>query len=121
MKITAVDIWEVMAIKAHACDCVNLGGNPFEFVHNASVAEGNGMLCWHGSGNDLGILEHSHLHAAAAARNCVIPSDFVGSWTREDDLILEPIRFEDGCALVPDRPGLGCELDLAAIEKYRVR
>ena len=111
----------VNAIKAEACDCVNLGGGMVQFVRNAAMAEAAGMVCWHGSGNDLGIMEHSYLHAAAAARNCVLPSDFVGSWSREDDLIVEPIQFEGGYAVVPERPGLGCELDLAAVEKYRVR
>ncbi|MGH2353257.1 MAG: hypothetical protein ACRDI2_19565 [Chloroflexota bacterium] len=28
--------------------------------------------------------------------------------------------FEAGHALVPDRPGLGCELDEAAVERYAV-
>lgn len=108
------------AIRAEACDCLNLGGGMVQFVRNAAMAEAAGMVCWHGSGNDLGIAEHAYLHAAAAARNCTLPSDFVGSWSREDDLIVEPIRFEAGAAVVPDRPGLGCELDPAALERYRV-
>jgi len=111
----------VTAIKAEACDCMNLGGGMVQFVRNAAMAEAAGMQCWHGSGVDLGILEHAYLHAVAAARNCLLPSDFVGSWTREDDLILEPLQFESGDAIVPDRPGLGCELDLDAVERYRVR
>jgi len=110
----------VNAIKAEACDCMNLGGGMVQFVRNAALAEAAGMACWHGSGVDLGILEHSYLHAAAACRNCVMASDFVGSWVREDDLIVEPLRFENGYALVPDKPGLGCELDLAALEKYQI-
>ena len=109
------------AIKAEACDCVNLGGGMSQFVRNAYMVEAAGMACWHGSGVDLGILEHSYLHAVAAARNCVLPSDFVGSWTREDDLIVEPMVFENGYAVVPQKPGLGCELDLDAVERYRVR
>lgn len=107
------------AIKAEACDCMNLGGGMVQFVRNAAMAEAAGLACWHGSGNDLGIAEHAYLHAAASARNCVLASDFVGSWTREDDLIVAPIQFENGYAIVPDRPGLGCELDLEALEKYQ--
>jgi L-alanine-DL-glutamate epimerase-like enolase superfamily enzyme len=110
----------INAIKAEACDCMNLGGGMVQFVRNAAIVEAAGMACWHGSGNDLGILEHAALHAAAAARNCVLASDFVGSWTREDDLIVEPIHFEDGYAIVPERPGLGCELDLDAVKRYQV-
>ena len=110
----------INAIKAEACDYLNLGGGMGRFVRNAALAEAAGITCWHGSGNDLGIAEHAYLHAAAAARNCVLPSDFVGSWSRSDDLILEPLRFEAGAAILPARPGLGCELDLAAVERHRV-
>ena len=38
----------------------------------------------------------------------------------EDDLIVDGLRFEDGQTAVPQKPGLGCELDLDALEKYRV-
>jgi len=75
---------------------------------------------WHGSRVDLGILDMAHIHASAAAPACTLPSDIVGNLLREDDLIVEPIAMEDGQAIVPDRPGLGVELDLAALEKYTV-
>jgi muconate cycloisomerase len=68
---------------------------------------------------DLGIRDMSSVHAAAAA-GCRIPSDIIGHLLREDDLIVEPIRFEDGALVVPETPGLGVELDRAALEKYRV-
>ncbi len=110
----------VNAIKAEAVDYLNLGGSMIQFVRNAAMAHAAGIPCWHGSGNDLGIIEFSYLHAASAARNCVLRSDFVGSWTREDDLVVEGIQFENAYALVPDKPGLGCELDMEALEKYRV-
>jgi L-alanine-DL-glutamate epimerase-like enolase superfamily enzyme len=45
-------------------------------------------------------------------------SDFVGSWTREDDLILEPIEFADGYTPTPQKPGLGCDLDVEALPRY---
>jgi len=111
----------INAIKAEAVDYLNLGGGMVQFVRNAAIAHAADIPCWHGSGVDLGIMELSYLHAAAAARNCVLGSDFVGSWTREDDLILEGLHFEDGYAIVPQKPGLGCELDLEAIERYRIR
>jgi muconate cycloisomerase len=111
----------INAIKAEAVDYLNLGGGMMQFVRNAAIAHAAGIPCWHGSGNDCGIMEVSYLHAAAAARNCVLGSDFVGSWTRVDDLLIEGIQFEDGYAIVPDKPGLGCELDIAALEEYCVR
>lgn len=110
----------INAIKAEAIDTFNLGGSMWNFVKNAAIADAAGIPCWHGSGNDLGVMEMSYLHAASVPRNCVMPSDFVGSWTRTDDLVVEGIKFEGGDAIVPDRPGLGCELDEDAIERYRV-
>jgi muconate cycloisomerase len=111
----------VQAVAAEACDYYNLGGGMVDFLRSAAIVAAAGTLCWHGSGVDLGIREHAMLHAAACARNCALPSDLVGSWVREDDLIVEPIQFDEGYALVPDRPGLGCELDLEAVERHAVR
>lgn len=110
----------VNAIKAEACDHFNLAGDMVQFIRSAAMAAAYGSLCWHGSGVDLGIMEHSYLHAAACARNCVLPSDLVGSWVREDDLIVAPLPIEEGFAIVPNAPGLGCELDVDALERYRV-
>ena len=75
------------ALKAGVVDCFNLGGTLVGFQRNAAVAAAAGMRCWHGSGNDLGIVDTAYVHAAALAPNCTLASDFVGSWTREDDLI----------------------------------
>lgn len=110
----------INAIKANAVDYMNLGGSMTGFVKNAAIADAAGIPIWHGSGNDLGITETSFVHAAAVCRNCILASDFVGGWTREDDLIVEPLTFKDGYTPVPQKPGLGCELDMDAVEKYRV-
>jgi len=105
-------------IKDDLVDCFNLGGSLFGFCRNAAIAAADGMNCWHGSGNDLGIVDTSYIHAASAAANCTMASDFVGSWTRENDLIVEPIEFRDGYVTVPQLPGLGCELDECSLEIY---
>ncbi|MBT3343643.1 MAG: hypothetical protein HN712_30045 [Gemmatimonadetes bacterium] len=107
------------ALQAGCVDCFNLGSGPVKMPDLAHIAAAAGMPCWHGSGNDLGIIDTSYIHAAALAPNCTMASDFVGSWTREDDLIVEPIEFADGYTITPDRPGLGCELDLAALPRYQ--
>lgn len=110
----------IRAIKAEAVDHLGLGGSMVQFVRNAAIAHAAGIPCWHDSGVDCGIQEFANLHAAAAARNCVLGSAFSGSWMRQDDLLVEGLQFEDGYAVVPDRPGLGCELDMDAIENHRV-
>lgn len=37
-----------------------------------------------------------------------------------DDIVKEPFNYRDGYMIVPDKPGLGIELDEAKIEQYRV-
>ena len=106
------------ALQAGCVDCFNLGSGPVKMPDLANIAAAAGMPCWHGSGNDLGIIDTSYIHAAAIAPNCTMASDFVGSWTREDDLILEPIEFADGFTPTPQKPGLGCELDVEALPRY---
>lgn len=106
------------ALQAGCVDCFNLGSGPVAMPGLANIAAAADMPCWHGSGNDLGIIDMSYIHAAALAPACTMASDFVGSWTREDDLIVEPIEFADGFTETPQKPGLGCDLDLEALPRY---
>jgi L-alanine-DL-glutamate epimerase-like enolase superfamily enzyme len=107
------------ALAVGAADCYNLLGTPREFVDWATVAHAAGCATWRGTGMDLGIRDMSSVHAAVAA-GCTLPCDIIGNVLREDDLILEPIRIVDGFAYPPDAPGLGVELDMAAVERYGV-
>jgi muconate cycloisomerase len=110
----------IEAVKKEACDYVNLQGGLIDFTKWAAIADAAGLLCWHGSGVDLGILEASYLHAAAVARNCVLPADIFGLLVREDDLLVEPLQIQQGFATVPQKPGLGVELDTDALARYQV-
>ena len=67
------------------------------------------------------VLLVASLHFAAA-----IPNGLVLEWDQNpnairDELLKEPLRLEsDGTVKVPERPGLGIELDRGAVERYRV-
>jgi L-alanine-DL-glutamate epimerase-like enolase superfamily enzyme len=37
-----------------------------------------------------------------------------------DDLLTEPLTIQGGCVRVPDRPGLGIEIDEAALQRYHM-
>ncbi len=79
-----------------------------------------------------GVGNASNLHLAAALEGTVLPGVItvntlkgreqtkVGGVFYTDDVITEPFEYADGCLKVPDRPGLGIELDPDKIEKYRV-
>ena len=115
----AADVFE--AVKHEACDWLNLGGSMVNFAKTSAVAEAAGIPVWHGSGVGLGISEASYIHVCAATRNCTLTSDIVGEKLRVDDLIVEPLVFQRGHALVPEGPGLGVELDMAALERYGIK
>lgn len=108
------------AIGAEAADAYNLLGPLREFTEWAKVAQTAGCPTWRGTGMDLGIRDMSSVQAAAVA-GCELPSDIVGHMFREDDLILNPIEFNDGCLVVPNQPGLGVELDHQALRTFRVK
>jgi D-galactarolactone cycloisomerase len=67
------------------------------------------------------VLLVASLHFAAA-----VPNGLNLEWDQNpnairEELLKEPLRLEkDGTVKVPERPGLGIELDRAAVDKYRV-
>ncbi len=110
------ELWA--ALRLDAADYYNLLGPLKEFTEWARLAAAAGCPPWRGTGIDLGIRDMSSVHAAAAA-GCNFTNDIVGHMLREDDLIVEPIAFDDGCLVVPNGPGLGVELDRDALARYR--
>jgi len=67
---------------------------------------------------ELGVLQHVRLHAAACARNCVLPSDLQSEWVRDATLITPHMAYDGNTALVPTKPGLGIDLDHQAMQPY---
>lgn len=110
----------IQAIKLEAVDYFNFGGGMANFVRMADIADAAGIPVWHGTEVDLGILDASCLHACAAAPACTLASDIIGNFLREDDLITEPIAMSNGFAVVPQTPGLGVDLDEAALSRYTI-
>lgn len=111
----------IAAVRAEAFTMCNSGPNPSmaSFVSNCYVASGADIPVWHGSGHELGVMDAAMMHSAAAAANCTLPSDIL-SYQRVDDLIEPAIDIRDSYAIVPDRPGLGVELDVEACRRYKV-
>lgn len=106
-------------VRADAADGYNFNGSAYNCVLLAEIAYLEGKLCWRGSEVDLGISEAMGLHIAAASINCAIPSDIFGELVRVDDLLAEPIAFQNGAAKVPQGDGLGIALDYEALQKYQ--
>ena len=109
------------ALQADAADIFNCSpGSMVRFVQMVDVAEAAGKPCWHGSGADLGILDLSYVHACSVAPNATVPSDILSTPLHLDDFVVTmPPRQGDRIS-VPPSPGLGGELDMAAVKQYLV-
>ena len=67
------------------------------------------------SNSHLGISLMAMAHLAAATPNLTYACDTHYPWQSEEVLVGGRIKIEDGCVTVPDKPGLGIELDRAAL------
>ena len=74
--------------------------------------------CWK---TGIGIAVSAHL--AAVTPHCpyieFLPADLCDSALRKD-LVADELRIERGVIALPQKPGLGIEVDRAALAKYRV-
>ena len=75
-------------------------------------------LTWGSHSNnhfDVSLAMVTHVGAAAPGRVTAIDTHWI--WQDGQRLTKEPLRIEGGLLRVPQRPGLGIELDLAEVEK----
>ncbi|RPH61485.1 MAG: mandelate racemase [Burkholderiales bacterium] len=103
------------ALDAQACDLVmpdlaRIGGVS-GWMQAASIAGARGIPM------------SSHLMPEASAQ--VLAASPTCHWLEyvdwADVLLNEPLRIENGCAVMPDRPGIGLNWDLRAVAHYRLQ
>lgn len=59
----------------------------------------------------------ANLHVVASVRDATRPQEFTGVDDRLNSVFREPLEFKEGYITVPLRPGLGLELDEAALQR----
>jgi glucarate dehydratase len=69
------------------------------------------------SNNHFDISLAMFVHAAAAAPGDITAIDTHWIWQDGQQLTHDPLRIRDSAIAVPDKPGLGIEPDMAAIEQ----
>ena len=106
------------ALQEGCADGFNCSGVAHEFLTYAHAVEVAGYSLWRGSSIELGVGQVAGLHAAAASRACVMPSDFQSGVIREHTLITWDWPYQDGTLPLPEGPGLGVELDRDALKHY---
>jgi glucarate dehydratase len=85
-------------------------------VRVAQVCEQWGLTWGSHSNNhfDISLAMFTHVGAAAPGRVTALDTHWI--WQDGQRLTKEPLRIVNGCIAVPDRPGLGIEIDFDALE-----
>ncbi|MFC1951452.1 mandelate racemase/muconate lactonizing enzyme family protein [Chloroflexota bacterium] len=114
-------------VEAKAVDYISIyvskAGGPLEAKKVADLASAGGILCNVNGSAEFGVGNAANLQAVASSHvislACAIPlttiqgkeqTEVVGR-NYQDDIIVEPFRYEDGYLIVPTKPGLGIEID----------
>ena len=84
-------------------------------IHMAQVADSAGLSVLVGTTQELSVGVAAQATFGCITGNLDFPGDCTGGQLYEKDVVKNPIRYENGYVLLPDRPGLGMELDEAKI------
>jgi glucarate dehydratase len=85
-------------------------------VRVAQTCRDNGLTWGSHSNNHFDVSLAMFTHVAAAAPGKVTAIDTHWIWQDGQNLTKDPLRIIGGKIALPDRPGLGVEIDLAALE-----
>lgn len=108
-------------------------GGLYKAMEVGAVCRAAGIICNVNGSIETGIGNLANVQVAAASPaatlSCVIPISTpaeaqhgqVGGIYYKDDLLVEPMQVVGGAVVVPSGPGMGIDVDLAKVEKYRVR
>lgn len=114
----------IEVIKKGAADVINIKiikpGGLYNSRKVLTVAEAAGIPCLTGSNFENEIGTAASIHFNATFSNMKYASHLVGTMLASDRLTREPLLPEKGFFEVPQKPGLGVELDDGKIERYSV-
>ena len=104
---------DIFSLKIHK------SGGMKNTVKIAGIAQAAGISCFGGTSLESSIGTAACVHAYASISNLDYGSELFGPDWLDDDLVKKPLIIEEGFIKVPDGPGLGVELNIAKVEKYR--
>ena len=112
-----VDLMDRGGLRIIQPDVARVGGIS-EMMRIVALAESRQVRviphCW-----STDILVAATLHVIATLRDCPYLEMNVTDNPLRTDLLVDPIRPVNGIARVPDKPGLGIELNEATLARYR--
>jgi glucarate dehydratase len=87
-------------------------------VRVAQICHEWGLTWGSHSNNHFDISLAMFTHCAAAAPGDITAIDTHWIWQEGEQLTREPLKIVDGKVAVPQKPGLGVEIDMAQVEKH---
>ena len=79
------------------------------------------MACYGGDMFETGLAHLAGTHMIAASANISLGCEFYqAKYYLAGDILTEPFPIENGDVIVPDGPGLGVDVDLAAVMAYTI-
>ncbi len=111
---------KITAFQQGTCDAVVLEdialGRAIQTT--TALAEFKGRTVWAEYGLFSGVSATFQVHQAAVIPN--LEMCITLAFLTEDDLLMKPLFLSDGYVKVPEKPGLGVELNEDAVDKYRI-
>jgi L-alanine-DL-glutamate epimerase-like enolase superfamily enzyme len=110
----------IKLIRAEACDTFNIklmkAGGMLNSIRIAHIADAANMRCMVGCMLEtrLGLTAAAHVVASQAN---IIYADLDGSADQTIDPIVDGITVQAGTLTLPEKPGLGCDVDPAFVKK----
>lgn len=114
-------------LRTEACDVISVypgkNGGIRKCKEIVEVAEQHGVACSMGSNLEWDIATAAMCHVVVACPNLKIeeyPGDILGPDYHEISVVTEPLRIAGPIVELPDRPGLGVDVDWSIVEKHRL-
>jgi muconate cycloisomerase len=85
----------------------------------ARIAEAAGLGCYVGCMIETSLGTAAYLQVALAAAPVTWGCELFGPLLLRGDVVRDPVRYADGAILALDGPGLGVEVDEAALKEWR--
>lgn len=113
-----------MAVIRHgAADIANVyvteAGGLLNATRIFAMCEAAGIPCMIGSMPEFGIGTAAQIHLGVAMTNLGPDSDACGVLYHAEDLLAKPLKIENGFSYPPEGPGLGVEIDMEVLERWR--
>ena len=110
-------------IRAGAADIANVyvteAGGLLNATRIFAMCEAASIPCMIGSMPEFGIGTAAQIHLGVAMTNLGPDSDACGVLYHAEDLLKTPLKIEDGFSYPPEAPGLGVEIDMNILERWR--